>query len=106
MTNQETPCLSENPEDGHNVNTTVSSDTRNEGEIPPKLEQVVEKVVELHSLENINEILPDCNQTDKTPEHLKRSQENKDILSESIVLEEVAEHPDVEQDKQKLVNLI
>ncbi|KAH9633766.1 hypothetical protein HF086_002217 [Spodoptera exigua] len=41
------------------LNKTVSSATLHEEESPPKLEEVVEKVVELHSTENLTETKPD-----------------------------------------------
>ncbi|KAF9419025.1 hypothetical protein HW555_004352 [Spodoptera exigua] len=75
------------------LNKTVSSATLHEEESPPKLEEVVEKVVELHSTENLTET-----KADETVEETV-TLESDDNTKESDVQESKA-HEDAKQDTQ------
>ncbi|KAJ8716112.1 hypothetical protein PYW08_013397 [Mythimna loreyi] len=102
--NRSTPSFKtekENQEDSAKVSKTDSSATLNEEENPLKLEQLVEKVVVLHSSENINETKTDSSKADQA-EQSQNNQEHKDNSNkESNGLQENEEHLDVEQDNHK-----
>ncbi|XP_050563963.1 uncharacterized protein LOC118272614 isoform X4 [Spodoptera frugiperda] len=91
-----------NQEDRHSsemiLNKTVSSATLHEEESPPKLEEVVEKVVELHSSEDLNEIKPE-NKHDETAGETENNDNDKTKESN---IQDSETHDDEKQDTQNV----
>ncbi|XP_035445120.2 uncharacterized protein DDB_G0289357-like isoform X1 [Spodoptera frugiperda] len=92
----------DNQEDRHSsemiLNKTVSSATLHEEESPPKLEEVVEKVVELHSSEDLNEIKPE-NKHDETAGETENNDNDKTKESN---IQDSETHDDEKQDTQNV----
>lgn len=95
------PHISDNQEDRHSsemiLNKTVSSATLHEEESPPKLEEVVEKVVELHTSEDLSEIKPET----KHDETAGATENNDNDNTKESNFQDSETHEDEKQDTQK-----
>ncbi|XP_022830245.1 uncharacterized protein LOC111359048 [Spodoptera litura] len=95
----------DNQEDRHSnemiLNKTVSSATLHEEESPPKLEEVVEKVVDLHSSENLNETKPE-NKHDETARETGTRESNDSDNTKESNFQDNETHEDEKQDTQNV----
>ncbi|XP_047026964.1 uncharacterized protein LOC124635191 isoform X1 [Helicoverpa zea] len=84
---------------GHQVMNKSESSLVLEEEHPPKLEEVVEKVVELHSLETVNEIQPVTETTVEDPPN--KSDDNNSLKESHDTQDNEEKNGPAELDKQK-----